>query len=520
MLRKVNEKRKIYLLCFEVCCDTMKAKTDRFSVLFLPLSEKGVAMKRVACFATVFALLAGNSLAAYAAESPTDDLGTGDPLAGLDIVWVDTENSLMLLGRDKMVIEYEIQGYGGMMGHNTWGDYGLRNADGELLFPVQYGLTLPGGKMGNGRFAVGVEGETYTDYLGRTFTKEDCKLPWSPAELGAGRAIAEDGTLKYFYADPFTGETVLPPQYDEASEFSCGLGIVRVGEERFAIDRTGARVIDLNEYETTDAKFSNGYLRVQSRETGFWGYLDTAGELKLDCRWERATEFGEETLAAVYADGGWGLLDENGELVVPCVLGRAPEVKDGLAIVMLQGRQGILKLPTLRDECSAWAREELLEAQNSGLVVEECEHYRQYPITRRQFAALTVKWLEQTTGEEIVPASEETFTDTQETAILKAYAAGIVEGVGEGRFAPGGLLTREQLATMLWRAMKRAGTVVESPADLSGYTDEAQVSDWARESVSALMALEVLKGTGENTLSPRESSTVEQALLLVVRAGK
>lgn len=64
-------------------------------------------------------------------------------------------------------------------------------------------------------------------------------------------------------------------------------------------------------------------------------------------------------------------------------------------------------------------------------------------ITRFQFAELIVNLTEKVTGKEIVPAAASTFTDCTETAVLKAYAAGIVGGIGNNLFAPDTTTNRE-----------------------------------------------------------------------------
>ena len=158
-------------------------------------------------------------------------------------------------------------------------------------------------------------------------------------------------------------------------------------------------------------------------------------------------------------------------------------------------------------------------ATQAGYVTESCKAYQTYTITREQFASLAVNYLEKKTGQAIVPAPADTFTDTVDEDVLKAYAAGVVQGMGDGLFGPGRPLSREQLATMLWRAMEKAGVTAE-PTDLSGYTDNDKVSDWARDSVAALAGLKVMEGNGGGLLSPKNSCTVEQAILLVYRAAK
>ncbi len=445
----------------------------------------------------------------------------------LSIAWVETDNTLSPLGRDHLVVEYRVLGYGGMMGAQSWGDYGLRNADGEEIVPVAYGATLPGGPSGNGYFALGWEvdeaGEPiFTDYLGRTYTKKDAASPWEGPELDVYREPGPDGMLesgKWGYADPWTGEKVLPAIYDEAVSFREGIGLVRQGEDRFAIDRDGARLFDLNAYGETDEWFADGLLRARDAVTGKWGYVGRTGEWDLPARWDSAQNF-QEGLAVVEWNGSYGYLDREGNLVVPCGLERAGSFDNGLAVVTFRGVQGILKNPLDREKVSDWAAEELAEAEANGYITARCREYQTYEITRIQFAELAVGYLEKVTGESIAPAPADTFSDTADEAVRKAYTAGITQRTGEGTFSPGGLLTREQLTAMLWRAMEKAGITAKTTSVLEAYDDGDEVSEWARESMAALISLGVLTGTSETELSPKTPCTVEQVGLLINRAAK
>ena len=91
---------------------------------------------------------------------------------------------------------------------------------------------------------------------------------------------------------------------------------------------------------------------------------------------------------------------------------------------------------------------------------------------------------------------------------MKAYAAGIVSGIGDQQFAPDQTTNREQIATMIYRAVtyieQQSGkTFAEKNADLSAYTDRDSVSDWAAEGVGVLASNGIMKGTSDTTLSPR-----------------
>ncbi len=217
--------------------------------------------------------------------------------------------------------------------------------------------------------------------------------------------------------------------------------------------------------------------------------------------------------------GPWGFRDEADNLVVDYIFEHVGYFDHGCASVKVGPVYGMLKNPLERDAVSPWAAEELAAAEAQGLITPRCAHYQTYTVTRAQFADLAVNYLEKITGQTIAPAGSGVFTDTDDAAVLKAYAAGVVRGIGDGSFAPDGPLTREQLATMLWRALAKAG-IAGVKADLTAYADGEQVAPWALDALSNLVGLGVMEGTGNRELSPQAPCTVEQAVLLLVRAAE
>lgn len=171
---------------------------------------------------------------------------------------------------------------------------------------------------------------------------------------------------------------------------------------------------------------------------------------------------------------------------------------------------------------SDWAANEIDLASQAGLLTEHTSSYFTKDITRFQFAELVVNFVEVVSGESIVPAADSTFADCTETAVLKAYAAGIVNGTSDTTFSPDSLLTREQLAAMLYRAWDYldAYGYTAAPGTAKGlphYTDAIEVSAWASQAVDVLLSNEIMKGTSATLLSPKSSCTVEQGILLVYR---
>lgn len=401
---------------------------------------------------------------------------TGDKF---DVTWVNTDCALVPLSGDQLIAERKLVGYSGpKVGiAEPYYDYGLLDLAGRRLVPTIYGHTEYGGLIGGKRFGFftgkrSQDGNSvvYTDLLGNEFT---------PLDL------------------------VEKPQFDTAIGFT----------------------IDPEVYSEHDDEFHEGLLEVRDKATGKWGAVDKTGKLVIPCQWGAMSRFGEG-LACVREneDGKEGYINAAGELVMPCILDGYNALNhwyepDVLIAIEYRGKQGVWRNPTRKDKVSGWARAEVDAATQAGYVTESCKAYQTYTITREQFASLAVNYLEKKTGQAIVPAPADTFTDTVDEDVLKAYAAGVVQGMGDGLFGPGRPLSREQLATMLWRAMEKAGVTAE-PTDLSGYTDNGQVSDWARDSVAALAGLKVMEGNGGGLLSPKNSCTVEQAILLVYRAAK
>ena len=74
-------------------------------------------------------------------------------------------------------------------------------------------------------------------------------------------------------------------------------------------------------------------------------------------------------------------------------------------------------------------------------------------------------------------------------------------------------LTREQLATMLWRY---AGSPA-AETDLDGYADADAVHDYAREAMAWAVEEGVIAGTTGTTLSPQETATRAQVATILMR---
>lgn len=111
-----------------------------------------------------------------------------------------------------------------------------------------------------------------------------------------------------------------------------------------------------------------------------------------------------------------------------------------------------------------------------------------------------------------VPAGE-WYTD----AVAWAAANGIVNGIGDGRFDPLGKITREQMATILCRYTENRGiTDTSKHGDLSGFSDENQISAYATDAVAWAVGEGLILGS-EGMLLPQGNATRAQVATILMR---
>jgi len=111
---------------------------------------------------------------------------------------------------------------------------------------------------------------------------------------------------------------------------------------------------------------------------------------------------------------------------------------------------------------SSWAEQEVREAAEFDLIPPELLSNFQANITRHEFSKTVVRMLMAKTEtlenqDEFIERfninlNDEPFADTSERYIKMAFALGIVNGVGDNRFAPDNPITRQEAAAMLSRA--------------------------------------------------------------------
>lgn len=119
------------------------------------------------------------------------------------------------------------------------------------------------------------------------------------------------------------------------------------------------------------------------------------------------------------------------------------------------------------------------------------------------------------TGEVANPAP---FADTAghwaERHIAEAVRRGIVSGYPDGTFRPDAPITRAEFTALVARVLR-----LPEPADWApGYTDQAQIGDWARKAIAQAAAAGIVSGFDDGRFRPDEPLTREQMAVILARA--
>lgn len=117
------------------------------------------------------------------------------------------------------------------------------------------------------------------------------------------------------------------------------------------------------------------------------------------------------------------------------------------------------------------------------------------------------------------------FKDVADTAyyakaVAWAYKNGIVNGTSESEFSPDANITREQIASIIYRYAKLRSYDLSASADLSVYKDCKDVSSYATEAMKYAAGAGIIGGKTPDTINPKDSATRAEAAAIIQRFCK
>lgn len=158
------------------------------------------------------------------------------------------------------------------------------------------------------------------------------------------------------------------------------------------------------------------------------------------------------------------------------------------------------------DMPTGWSQSAMQAAVDNGLMTgnEKGQLLPKGAVTRAQAATMLVNALGGTAKADLSKFSDVKTGDWFYEKMAIAVNMGIFAGTGS-KLEPNKDLTREQAAVVISRAM----WLMDKSADLSKFTDSANVSSWAKNGVGAMVKAGYMAGNN-NMLNPKASITREE----------
>lgn len=167
-----------------------------------------------------------------------------------------------------------------------------------------------------------------------------------------------------------------------------------------------------------------------------------------------------------------------------------------------------------------WAKADIEWLAMKGIIegVDDTHFKPNATVTRAQFAAMIARALNLQAYTTAAPFGDVPQNAWYAEAVRSAYAAGIIKGVANERFAPGQEITREEMAVILVRAGKfAAADVFKGAASALTFADASAISKWAAGDVTLAMQAGLLKGGSQNKFMPQAKTTRAEAAVVIKR---
>lgn len=136
-------------------------------------------------------------------------------------------------------------------------------------------------------------------------------------------------------------------------------------------------------------------------------------------------------------------------------------------------------------------------------------------LTRAMMAAVLYNLEDQPTQ------ADSSFTDVVDgswyaDAVNWAAANNIVSGYGDGIFGPNDNITREQMASILYRYAEYKGYDVSAVGDLGQFNDADSVSEWANDVMRWAVGAGLINGMGDGSVAPQGTATRAQVATVLM----
>ena len=304
-------------------------------------------------------------------------------------------------------------------------------------------------------------------------------------------------------------------------DVDCAISAIAITEERknvidYTIPYLSAKVTYWDE-ESTDTSIEEYAIVFPNNSVGKANVLEAAGQVAIynlvnNALSELIEDKTVEKLGEKYNLNKSADTDEfDYEYTVMPVPTELPNGENDTSDISTGGQTSATSVPY-----SDWAKSDIEKAIALNIINVGGNYNFPAPITREEFCELIYNYCYNVIKEVDTITGENKFTDTTNSKIIRLNAMGIINGKSETEFAPNDLLTREEAAAILNRMVNKTIPVPVTEMYFN-FDDEANISDWASDSIQVMCNMGVMNGVGENKFAPQDTYTTEQAIVTIVR---
>ncbi|WP_238649508.1 S-layer homology domain-containing protein [Paenibacillus piscarius] len=176
---------------------------------------------------------------------------------------------------------------------------------------------------------------------------------------------------------------------------------------------------------------------------------------------------------------------------------------------------------TFADMSSHWAREAVHKLASKYILtgLTDSQFAPDATTTRAEFAAMIIRAL----GFSSTAPAAASFSDIASGAwyagsIGTAVKLGLVQGGTDNTFRPNDKVTRQEMTTILVKAMALAGAPLPaSEAQPAAFKDADQIAGWAQQDVAKAVQAGLITGTPSGQFHPAQSATRAEAATVILR---
>lgn len=162
-----------------------------------------------------------------------------------------------------------------------------------------------------------------------------------------------------------------------------------------------------------------------------------------------------------------------------------------------------------------WAKDAILNLSKRGIINGKGngEFAPADHVTREQFAKMVILAIDKYDTTAVSIFDDVPSDSWYASYVASAQKAGIINGVDDSNFGSGKYITREEMAVMIYRAFTAKGITLDGDKD--SFNDMNTVSSYAYSAVSRLAGSGIINGVGDNTFAPKKLSTRAEAAVLI-----